>query len=96
MQFRHEVKHMISNLDMLVLRQRLKSVMMPDSHAKDGRYEIRSLYFDNPDDKALREKLDGVSVRENTGFGYIMMILLSFIWSESSSIAGLAIRIWQR
>lgn len=49
---------------MLVLRQRLKSVMMPDSHAKDGRYEIRSLYFDNPDDKALREKLDGVSVRE--------------------------------
>lgn len=39
MQFRHEVKHIISNLDMLVLRQRLKSIMMPDSHAKDGRYE---------------------------------------------------------
>lgn len=64
MQFRHEVKHIISNLDMLVLRQRLKAVMMPDSHAKDGQYEIRSLYFDSLDDKALREKLDGVSVRE--------------------------------
>lgn len=64
LQFRHEVKHEISNLDMLVLRQRLSTVMVPDSHAKDGRYEIRSLYFDNLHDKALREKLDGVSVRE--------------------------------
>ena len=64
MQFRHEIKHEISNLDMLILRQRLRAVMMPDSHAKGGRYEIRSLYFDNQDDKALREKLDGVSIRE--------------------------------
>lgn len=64
MQFRHEIKHGISNLDMLILRQRLRAVMVPDSHAKDGQYEIRSLYFDNLDDKALREKLDGVSVRE--------------------------------
>lgn len=64
LQFRHEVKHEISNLDMLILRQRLSAVMMPDSHARDGRYEIRSLYFDNLDDKALREKLDGVSIRE--------------------------------
>lgn len=64
MQFRHEVKHEISNLDMLILRQRLRAVMVPDSHAKDGRYEIRSLYFDNLDDKALREKLDGVNIRE--------------------------------
>lgn len=64
MQFRHEIKHEISNPDMLILRQRLRAVMTPDSHAKDGRYEIRSLYFDNPEDKALREKLDGVSIRE--------------------------------
>lgn len=64
MQYRHEVKHEISNLDMLILRQRLRAVMAPDSHAIDGQYEIRSLYFDNPDDKALREKLDGVSRRE--------------------------------
>lgn len=64
MQFRHELKHRISNLDMLVLRQRLRAVMRPDSHAKDGVYQIRSLYFDNLDDKALREKLDGVQIRE--------------------------------
>lgn len=64
MQFRHEIKHEISKLDMLILRQRLSAVMAADSHAKGGRYEIRSLYFDNLDDKALREKLDGVSARE--------------------------------
>ena len=38
--------------------------MKPDSHAVNGRYEVRSLYFDNLDDKALREKLDGVLSRE--------------------------------
>lgn len=62
--FRHEVKHEISRHDVLILRQRLRAVMKPDQHAQNGRYIIRSLYFDSPDDKALREKLDGVNVRE--------------------------------
>ena len=64
MQFRHEVKHEISNHDMLILRQRLRAVMKPDRHAVNGQYEIRSLYFDTPNDKALRDKLDGVITRE--------------------------------
>ncbi|NMA11628.1 MAG: polyphosphate polymerase domain-containing protein [Chloroflexi bacterium] len=64
MQYRHEVKLEISNHDMLILRQRLRVVMKPDSHAVNGQYKIRSLYFDNLDDKALREKLDGVNIRE--------------------------------
>lgn len=64
MQFRHEVKHEVSKLDLLLLRQRLRAVMQADCHAKNGVYQIRSLYFDSPDDCALREKLDGVSVRE--------------------------------
>ena len=63
MQFRHEVKHEISYHDILILRQRLRAVMKPDCHAENGKYEIRSLYFDNSDDKALREKLDGVNIR---------------------------------
>lgn len=64
MDFRHEWKHEISYGDMLVLRQRLRTVMKPDPHAIDGKYFIRSLYFDNAADKALREKLDGVNCRE--------------------------------
>ena len=38
--------------------------MQRDTHAADGRYRIRSLYFDTPSDKALREKIDGVNIRE--------------------------------
>lgn len=64
LQFRHEIKHGTSKLDMLILRQRLNAVMRPDAHASNSQYEIRSLYFDNLDDKALREKLDGVNTRE--------------------------------
>lgn len=44
--------------------------MQCDPHAKDGRYLIRSLYFDNGDDKALREKLDGVNRREKFRIRY--------------------------
>ena len=64
MQFRHELKHEISYHDMLLLRQRLCAVMKLDSHAVNGCYQIRSLYFDNLADKVLREKLDGVHMRE--------------------------------
>ena len=62
--YRHEWKHELNRLDLLMLRQRLRAVMEPDPHAVDGRYFIRSLYFDNLRDKALREKLDGVNKRE--------------------------------
>lgn len=70
MDFRHEWKHEISYLDMLALRQRLQAVAQPDRHTVDGRYLIRSLYFDTPSDKALREKLDGVSRREKFRIRY--------------------------
>lgn len=64
MEFRHEWKHEISPFDRILLRQRLGAVMQPDPHAPDGRYHIRSLYFDDFADTALREKLDGVCRRE--------------------------------
>lgn len=64
MDFRHEWKHEISHIDMLSLRQRLRAVARADAHAVDGRYQVRSLYFDTPSDQALREKLSGVSRRE--------------------------------
>lgn len=70
LQFRHEIKHEVSPLDLLILRQRLGAVMTPDVHARDGQYKIRSLYFDSLDDKALWEKLDGISVREKYRIRY--------------------------
>lgn len=70
MDFRHEWKHEISYMDMLSLRQRLRAVAQPDVHAANGKYQIRSLYFDTPSDKALREKLNGVSRREKFRIRY--------------------------
>lgn len=64
MKYRHEVKYRISCSDMLALRSRLSAVMQRDPHAIDGKYFIRSLYFDNNENKALREKIDGVNRRE--------------------------------
>ena len=55
--YRHEWKHVLNTGDLLILRQRLRAVMESDPHAIDGKYYIRSLYFDNLDDKALREKI---------------------------------------
>ena len=63
-QYRHEWKHTLNTADLLVLRSRLWAVMESDPHAIDGKYFIRSLYFDNLNDKALREKIDGVNLRE--------------------------------
>ncbi len=64
MEFRHEWKHEIGYADLMALRSRLAAVMERDVHSSHGRYQIRSLYFDNLADKALREKLDGVDRRE--------------------------------
>ncbi|MEA4920319.1 MAG: polyphosphate polymerase domain-containing protein [Clostridiaceae bacterium] len=70
MDFRHEWKHEINASDMITVRQRLNAVAQVDEHAVNGRYEIRSLYFDNLSDKALREKLDGVNMREKFRIRY--------------------------
>lgn len=70
MDLRHEIKHEISFTDMLILRQRLRAVAYPDPHAVDGKYFIRSLYFDNLSDKALMEKINGVNRREKFRIRY--------------------------
>lgn len=70
MDFRHEWKHEISYSDMLTIRQRMNAIAKPDEHAVNGKYQIRSLYFDTLNDKALREKLDGVNQREKFRIRY--------------------------
>lgn len=70
MNYRHEYKHEINTSDMMAVRHRLHAVAEPDEHAADGRYFIRSLYFDNCSDKVLREKIDGVNHREKFRIRY--------------------------
>lgn len=62
--YRHEWKWAVGTRELAILRQRLRAVMTPDSHGDQGSYRVRSLYFDTPDDRALREKLAGLSRRE--------------------------------
>jgi len=62
---RHEQKYIINRGDYLEARERFCAVLQRDDFAdKRGEYTVRSLYFDNYNDKALMEKIDGVSRRE--------------------------------
>lgn len=64
MKYRHEVKHIINAADFLALTAKIGFVAEPDEHTKNGSYFVRSLYFDNYSDKVMRDKIDGLSVRE--------------------------------
>lgn len=87
--FRHEWKHEINRSDILALRHRLQAVAQPDGHAVDGKYEIRSLYFDNLSDKILREKLDGINIREKFRIRYYNGNTAMIHLEKKSKVGGL-------
>lgn len=69
--YRHELKYQINFAEYLAIRQKIRPLMKADNHAsEDGRYLIRSIYFDNADDKALREKKNGLQKREKFRIRY--------------------------
>lgn len=68
--YRHEWKHELNLGQMIAIKSRLSKVAKVDPHTIDGKYLIRSLYFDNIYDKALREKIDGVNNREKFRIRY--------------------------
>ncbi len=92
MTFRHEWKHEISESDVLSLRPRLNYVMQTDSHATDGRYTIRSLYFDDLFDTALHEKINGVSKREKFRLRYYNGDTAFILLEKKSKINGLCLK----
>lgn len=79
--YRHELKYEISYHEYINLKLRLEPIMKRDIHADgSGIYTIRSLYFDNFNDKALKEKLDGIKNRDkfrlrcyNNDFSFILL-----------------------
>lgn len=64
--YRHELKYYINQGDYTLLRRKLSLTMEQDRNAakNGGEYFIRSLYFDDADDSAFREKLDGDDSRD--------------------------------
>ncbi|WP_409347079.1 polyphosphate polymerase domain-containing protein [Paenibacillus sp. MBLB4367] len=63
--YRHELKYYMNHHQYQIIRQQLKHLLKRDRNADAaGDYHIRSLYFDDIDNKALHEKLGGVRDRE--------------------------------
>ncbi len=64
-QGRREIKHEMTKMDCYLLRNKLKHYMELDPHAKDnGVYSIRSVYFDNFDNKVMNQKKEGLFERD--------------------------------
>lgn len=63
--FRHEYKYLVTDQQIVLVKERLKRIVQLDSHAKEkGLYSIRSLYFDDYDNRCYYENLNGVDPRE--------------------------------
>lgn len=63
--YRHELKYEVTSAQLLMLKNRINHLIAPDPHAgPGGAYTIRSLYFDDMDDRCLRENEDGTDPRE--------------------------------
>ena len=64
--YRHEIKYYITLGEYELLQRKLSLTMERDAFAKKngGEYFIRSLYFDDRDDSAFREKLSGIDERD--------------------------------
>ena len=88
-EFRHEWKHEINASDRIMIRHRLGAVARSDSHAVDGKYLIRSLYFDDLKDSALREKINGVDNREKYRIRYYNLDPSLIHLEKKSKIHGL-------
>ena len=65
MALRHELKYNVNEMQYHLLRNKLKTVLKRDPHSgHDGRYHIRSLYFDDFRNTALFEKQAGINRRK--------------------------------
>ncbi len=91
--FRHEYKYLINRNDIIILSGRLNHLFRTDVHCgRFGEYTVKSLYFDNFNDIALREKLDGVDRREKFRIRYYNDDLDFIRLEKKSKINGLCLK----
>lgn len=65
MTFRNELKYLCSDSQLKLLEMRVKHLLSPDPHAgADGRYTVRSVYFDDYQDSCYYENEDGSNNRQ--------------------------------
>lgn len=68
--FRNELKYLISDQEMRLIKDRLERVMKLDGHADHGTYMISSLYFDDYDDSCFYDVAAGVDSRKKYRLRY--------------------------
>lgn len=65
LKYRHEMKYIISAAQLPLLRSRIGGIMQQDTHAgAAGAYNIRSLYFDDYQNRCFYENENGTDPRE--------------------------------
>ena len=64
MEYRVEKKYLVSDMDLMLLKNRLKCVMPRDVHQDGDSYEIRSLYFDDIWNRCMDENEAGIDQRK--------------------------------
>lgn len=64
--YRHELKYILTEGEHAIMSHRLRMCLSQDENAadNDGEYMIRSLYFDDPWDSAVAEKVEGNDSRD--------------------------------
>jgi hypothetical protein len=61
---RFELKYLITLQQAERFKTALRAFLIPDEHgSKNGRYTVASLYYDSPDFRCYREKVDGIKFR---------------------------------
>ena len=63
--YRNELKYLCSETDLQIIQSRITPLCAHDSHTSaDGTYHIRSVYFDDPQNRCFYENENGVDPRE--------------------------------
>lgn len=78
--YRHEKKYTLGWNEFQVINGKLKHLLKLDGNCPIEGYEVKSLYFDNPYDYALGQKVEGTDVRHkyrirvyNNDFSYLKL-----------------------
>lgn len=64
MDYRHEIKFMVSDLELEKIKYRLDTIMSVDCHQIGDSYIVRSLYFDDIYNSCLEENMAGTDNRK--------------------------------
>jgi len=63
--FRHELKYLVTDAEIAMIKNCIAHMIPPDSHAgTEGAYTIRSLYFDDYENRCFYENENGTDPRE--------------------------------